>query len=664
MNPEFKPYRADIDGLRAIAVVAVVLYHTFPTVLPSGYIGVDIFFVISGYLITGILLKELAGGHFSIGAFYTRRVRRIFPALCLVLVSTFAIGWHLAMPEDFQRIGKHMAAGAGFIQNFALLEEAGYFDVASDMKPLMHLWSLAIEEQFYLLYPPLLWVLWRTGMPISWAIAGLAVCSFLANIALVTHAPAATFFAPHTRLWELLAGCWLSIQHRAQGPARMWLPIMVSPNTRSALGLVALCAGLIAINSSSAFPGWWALSPVIGAMLLIDAGPTSWFNRFGLAHPAIVWVGLISYPLYLWHWPLLAYLHIGNNATDAMRATAAGLAVILSWATYRWIEIPIRNSKSGWQQTFTLVLCLVIAAYLGVNTWQRQGLGFRFNEVVGSRIPLKDLPFMAHGCGIRESTKDVEIAECMHDARGTPRFALIGDSKAAALAYGVMAMSTAENAWVFLGGNNGNGAPVPVISSEQKWQGYQALIRATIDAISNTESIKVVVVTAGARALYQLGRDDTIDDLPNAPSDIEAEAEAGLNRVMDEMIVAGKKVVLTIDNPTLLDPRRCIARSVDLFAFQLNTQLRSGPGCRIALDRHQQLSTRYHSMLSRVQARHPASIQVFDPTSLLCDKASNSCGHTKHSELLYSYTDHISAQASKMIAAELVPLAMSMANRP
>jgi hypothetical protein len=252
----------------------------------------------------------------------------------------------------------------------------------------------------------------------------------------------------------------------------------------------------------------------------------------------------------------------------------------------------------------------------------------------------------------------------MHDTRGLPRFALFGDSKAAALAYGVMATSTPENPWVFLGGNNGHGAPVPVISDEDRWQRYQKPTRTTVDAIANTPTIKVVVITAATRALYQLGRDDTIEDLPLATKDIEAEAESGINKVTDQLISAGKKIVLTIDNPTLRDPRRCIVRSVDLSALKLRTQLQDGPGCMIALDKHRQLSMRYRQLLERVKERHPYSIRIFDPTPLLCDQSTNTCGHTLHGQLLYSYTDHISAQASKLMAMKLAPLVASMADAP
>lgn len=664
MKPETGAYRRDIDGLRAVAILAVVVFHTLPGSLPGGFIGVDVFFVISGFLITGILRKQLAAGHFGIGTFYAHRIRRIFPALCTVLLATFLMGWLLAVPEDFQLIGKHMATGAGFVQNFALLQEAGYFDVATETKPLMHLWSLAIEEQFYLLYPPVLWLLWRMRLPAGVAIGVMALASFAANIALVGQSPSEAFFLPHTRLWELLVGGWLACAASpadAPRPRTASLMARLTPQRSATLGALAIGSGLVLIDRASVFPGWLALLPVLGAALLIHAGPEGWFNRHVLSHPVAVWIGLISYPLYLWHWPLLAYLHIGNHSGDGLRVASACLAVALSWLTYRWIETPVRRGRSSGLLLGALLLSLATLGYLGFNTWQRQGLGFRFNNVLGTRLPLSGLPHMAPGCGITQAPSGLEIAECMHDARAPARFALLGDSKAAALAYGLMAASTAEHPWLVIGGNNGHGSPLPVISDLPGWQRHQPLTRMALKALTDNRSLEVVVITAATRSLYQLHGDSNIDDLPDAPRDTEAEAERGLNRVIDALIASGKKVVLTVDNPTLLDPRRCVVREMDAATWSLRTRLQDGPGCAVPLQKHLQLSQRYREMLTRVRDRHPQAIRIFDPTPLLCDVQAGRCGHTLGPTLLYSYTDHISAQASQQIAQALVPFVIGFA---
>ena len=199
-------YRSDIDGLRALAVLSVLGFHAFPEFIRGGYIGVDIFFIISGYLISTILFENLQNGSFSFFIFYARRIRRIFPALILVLAACFAFGWFTLRSDEYKQLGKHIAGGAGFIDNFIFLNEAGYFDNSADTKPLLHLWSLGIEEQFYIIWPVLLWYFWRIGAnPLTVAVTILAV-SFALNLETVKTDVITTFYSPVTRFWELLSG--------------------------------------------------------------------------------------------------------------------------------------------------------------------------------------------------------------------------------------------------------------------------------------------------------------------------------------------------------------------------------------------------------------------------------------------------------------------------
>ena len=204
-----KSYRADIDGLRAVAVLAVLLFHGFPDLLPGGFLGVDVFFVISGYLITGILLENLDRGGLRLFDFYRHRIRRIFPALVVVLAACFAFGSIVLLADEFAQLGKQIAASAVFMSNFVLWGEAGYFDTASITKPLLHLWSLAVEEQFYLLWPLLLWLAWRLRLP-PLGLAGLCVAlSFAACVTFAGRDATADFFSPVTRFWEILVGAML-----------------------------------------------------------------------------------------------------------------------------------------------------------------------------------------------------------------------------------------------------------------------------------------------------------------------------------------------------------------------------------------------------------------------------------------------------------------------
>ncbi|MDD1649748.1 MAG: acyltransferase, partial [Methylococcaceae bacterium] len=270
-NPHFS-YRADIDGLRALAVAAVVTFHAFPDALPGGFVGVDIFFVISGFLITHILRREIADATFSIRVFYARRIRRLFPALVLVLGVTLAVGWTLLLQDEFRMLGKHTRAAASFIANIVYWKEAGYFDADAELKPLLHLWSLGIEEQFYILWPLLIALAYRFKIPFLALACGLGLASFGANLNLIGTDPAAAFFLPHPRFWELILGGLLAtLETRQRVPAvnlNLAGPLSHSPKVWlrdiSALtGLVLILIAVSRMDKTVSFPGWWALPPTL-----------------------------------------------------------------------------------------------------------------------------------------------------------------------------------------------------------------------------------------------------------------------------------------------------------------------------------------------------------------------------------------------------------------
>jgi peptidoglycan/LPS O-acetylase OafA/YrhL len=337
MHPKYRP---DIDGLRAIAVGSVLAYHAFPSLLPGGFIGVDIFFVISGFLITTILLQSLAAGDFSYRDFYARRIRRIFPALVLVLLATLAFGWYVLLPGEFSQLGKQTTGGAAFFANLVFLGEAGYFDATAETKPLLHLWSLGIEEQFYIFWPLLLGLAWRRRWPMLRVTLAVAVISFLVNVLTVQPHRAAAFYSPLSRAWELMAGGLLAamrLQAASNGSAQ---PRPWTKHVQSVVGMGLIVLGLFMTRSTKAFPGWWALLPVLGAVSCIAAGPNGVLNRYLLSNRVMVWIGLISYPLYLWHWPLLSYARIvaGGEPPLQVRVVLVAAAVVLAWATYRFLE--------------------------------------------------------------------------------------------------------------------------------------------------------------------------------------------------------------------------------------------------------------------------------------------------------------------------------------
>ena len=362
-SPYKSSYRSEIDGLRAFAVLSVVAFHAFPSWLKGGFIGVDIFFVISGFLITSHIFENLDKGQFSFTDFFSRRIRRIFPALILVMASSLAFGWLALLADEFAQLGKHVASGAAFITNFILVDESGYFDNAAETKPMLHLWSLAVEEQFYIVWPLVLWLAWKRKFNLLTITILVTVISFYLNFRFIKLHPTETFFWPVGRFWELLSGsilAWLILyKSEVLNRLRLWIDKFLvrvihskeveadgstTSNLMSFFGLLLLAYGVIRINESLSFPSKWALIPVLGAVLIIASGSKAWLNRIFLMNPIAVWFGLISYPLYLWHWPILSFLQIveGEMPHRDARILAVLLAILLAWLTLKLVESPIR----------------------------------------------------------------------------------------------------------------------------------------------------------------------------------------------------------------------------------------------------------------------------------------------------------------------------------
>ncbi|MBR1124545.1 acyltransferase [Bradyrhizobium lablabi] len=370
-------YRADIDGLRAVAVLAVVVFHAFPDEkwLTGGFIGVDVFFVISGFLISKLILAELGQHQFSVVEFYRRRIRRIFPALAVVLLAVLAYGFLVLMPSELALLGKHAFFGASFLSNFAFWSESGYFDSAAISKPLLHLWSLGVEEQFYILWPPILMLAFRSKVRVGWLISVLFVGSFAVNVALSLTDLSGDFYLPITRFWELLAGAALAWHGE----------ITIHRNLRHLLSLAgcgAILTSAILFTPEMSFPGWIALLPVAGAVAVIAAGPAAAANRVILSNRAAVSIGLISYPLYLWHWPLISFSYIIRDKlpTSLMALGLVIASALLAWATYCLIERPVRFGSSRAMLTKFAAVGVAAVGVCGLVIWISGGLPQRFSS--------------------------------------------------------------------------------------------------------------------------------------------------------------------------------------------------------------------------------------------------------------------------------------------
>lgn len=427
MPDQHLAYRPDIDGLRAVAVIAVIGAHAFPTSVPGGFIGVDIFFVISGFLITAILQREITDASFSVGAFYGRRIRRLFPALAIVLGACLLAGHALLFEAEYRQLGWHVAAGSGFFANIALWAEAGYFDRESELKPLLHLWSLGIEEQFYLLWPLLIALALKARASLAVVAVSLALLSFGTNLATAQTQPTAAFFLPFARFWELLLGAALAIlqhrRHQYAASSRHAAGQRAHPmgtETCALVGLSLIVLALALLGPDTAFPGWWALLPAVGTALLIGAGPDTWISRRVMATRPLVWIGLISYPLYLWHWPLLSFARILlADVPPSLHLALIGVALLLAIATYRLVELPLRQTSQNMlrrrQTTALLATTLSLLLLAGLLAHQR--------------IPKERLYRISEE--ISAARRDWEYpgdARAAHNGKTTERVLFLGDS--------------------------------------------------------------------------------------------------------------------------------------------------------------------------------------------------------------------------------------------
>ena len=352
--PHNAGYRADIDGLRAIAVLSVILFHMDKTVLPGGFVGVDIFFVISGFLISRNILVEIERGAFSIREFYRRRVKRIAPAMFTVMLATLIVAQFIMVPGDAgdaERVAQSAFWSALSVANayFWLQSDVGgYFATASTLRPLLHLWSLAVEEQFYILWPLILMAVYPVvrGRYLLPLVLGVAACSFAAGEALFTRMPSFVYYMLPTRAGELMLGALVAISV-LKGVERVLSPKLVLATAIMGAGLIA--GSLALLSEEQVFPGLRAIPPTLGTALLLLAGHCSMtpISRI-LALKPLVWVGLISYSAYLWHWPLLAFYRYGHPTLDLIAgATIFALTVGLAWITYLYVEQPVRRSNAS-----------------------------------------------------------------------------------------------------------------------------------------------------------------------------------------------------------------------------------------------------------------------------------------------------------------------------
>lgn len=630
-------YRPDIDGLRAVAVVSVIGFHAFPSWISGGFVGVDVFFVISGFLISSILLEEAQGAGISLWAFYGRRIIRIFPALVLVLAACFFGGWYTLFASEYKQLGKHMVAGATFFSNIVLWMEAGYFDKASETKPLLHLWSLGIEEQFYIFWPILLMGL----LKLRRCVIAIALTALFVSLAfacyMVFEDRTQAFYSPLLRAWELLAGALLALVQRTkpalgerlQHPALSWT------------GGVLILLGVSALSPTNPFPGPLALLPVVGTFLLIAASPSGWVNRKVLAHPMLVNIGLISYPLYMWHWPLLSFANLmdGGQPAMGMRVAIVAVTFVLAWLTYQWVEKPVRKLNKR-VAIGILVALMAVLGVLGKNIYDRDGLErIRHKKIIVLEPQVKQDFLEWEETGLIPKTPCAtpfqfpgSVACLTTHPERMPTAAVIGDSHAFHAYWGLSrALDGVGENLVLLG----RGACVPFAGHKRGNDSdrCQPHMDETLSWVEKNAAIKKVFFIFRGRYL------------PNQSSLAAQELfQNSMERTLQQMLQAGKKVYvfLPVSEPGF-DPRLCVGG----LPFGRKAPL----SCDIS--RSHDLAQRLDLMrlMEAVLKRHP-SVKVLDPSAYLCE--GDVCPLIRNGKSVFKDENHLSYSGSLLLGQKML----------
>lgn len=609
-------YRPDIDGLRAIAVLGVFVFHCFPSLLPGGFAGVDVFFVISGYLITTILFDDCQKQRFSLWLFYSRRIRRIFPALLTCLATAWGLGYALLTPTEFKELARSIVHSAYFSNNFLLVSQAGYFDTHADLKPLLHLWSLAVEEQFYIIWPWLILFAYRFGPTGRWLIALLGLASLGACIVMTSIKPIDAFFMPQYRAWELIAGA----------SAAVWGSSLLGKINRhiadaltAPLGLMLIAIAYFSFSGADPFPGWRAMLPVTGAWLILAASGNSPLSKLLLATRPMVSIGLISYPLYLWHWIILSFARILFDTPSASAIVGlAALSLFFAWATYQFIETPLRHGKITLQnpQVVPIGALILLISMGGVGDYTRRTQGFP-QRLAGT--DWQDLMWPANQVLDTDCMRALKPAGdyCMRSHTGPITHILIGDSHANHFFPGLSQRIAAH------GGNLLQlQGPLKTIS-DPAWK--------NVDALVERPDIRTIYIA------YHQGR---MKETDNPFGGV-------LETTIARLLKANLHVIFIIDNPEFdFDPRLGVQRPQ--LASWLNHSEDASKKLSESTEYMHRKRREYERYIDILRTNFP-QLAFLDAFSPLCDK--NTCSAIKEGTLVFRDRHHLTQQGSMMLWA-------------
>lgn len=624
-------YRPEIDGLRAVAVIPVILFHAGFETFGGGFIGVDVFFVISGYLITSIIIEDIENNRFSLSHFYERRVRRILPALFLVMLASIPLAWMWMLPNQMKEFSQSLVAVSVFASNFFFWIKSGYFDSAAEEKPLLHTWSLAVEEQYYLVFPIFLLIAWRFGK--------IFVCSTLLAVALVSlgltewgwrNIPSANFYFIPTRAWELLSGSFAAIFVQKYG--------VRANNPASIAGLCAILSAFFFFDRSVPIPSTYGLMPVTGVVLLLLFAESNTFAAKILSKKALVGIGLISYSAYLWHQPLFAFARIRNNGepSSSLMLLLSIVAIILAILTWRYVEQPFRTGKKFFQKRYSIFCAAALGAFFFVAIGLLGHLGL-FESAMGSRYSQLAKQYGGYeyagvGWGWIEEVEK-------------PAYLLVGDSHAKQY-YGSLQKKLdrvsmyAHPACLSLPNlvNQYDGQNIQrkdCINFHQKY----------LDYLDKSPSIKRIFIThRWEKNLYDLS---TSRLLGKAREDHEAR-QVFIDNLLKLISLLPKRVQITVigDVPSA----RAAGPNMKKGFIHCKVVVSEGE-CQLTYPRAMREGIWINTLLAELEKRE-ARLLFFDPGKALCN--TKECMIVRNGTLLYSDHAHLTKHGADLVIEKLV----------
>lgn len=637
-------YRRDIDGLRALAILLVVAFHSGIKFLKGGFIGVDVFFVISGFLIGGIIYSEMLVNKFSYKTFYVRRIKRIAPALFGMLVICTLIAYFLLSPDEYRLFSIYSISTLASIPNIILWWKVDYFSASSDYNPLLMTWSLGVEEQFYIVFPVVLAVIFKFRKHVVGLLVVGVIFSLVLSAVITKLYPLAAFYLLPTRAWEMGAGAVLGILFKQNKipPINKWLKELLF-----LIGFVVIIYAALTFNKFTEFPGTAAIIPVVGSLLLIlgngQLSKLFFCNRF------MVFIGLVSYSWYLWHWPLLSFARLSVNGALPwyLGVSISVLALAISYLSYLFIETPFRR-KSSFSQSKIIYGYVAITAVLVVPLlllFLSSGAPYRVSELVNNNesdknIGVRDPCLM--GYGVSSFNK---ISECIPQDKSTPGIALLGDSHSAALRGGVDQLSRKNGLVVYqltkascpmLLGTSRVINSIPAHRSECSKYNTEAL-----NYVLNNKSIKTVLLAGywDTGLLVSAGGYARDGAVVGSKKDAEESFKAGLESVIKKLTDNGKKVIVLNDVPVI---RFDVIKKINIdqipFRRYVNSLLEKNSN---DTDYTTQVVTKDDNIVEVLRSMQGNGVTYYDMDKNLCDH--NGCRFRMNGRAFYYDIQHLTA---------------------